>query len=97
MPATIYYMRDHYRVRPGGVPRRHAPTARDLRARSNLGFLFGILAFFVALVMLGVWLTNGVASVGRGNGECLTSARRVCGVFASEHATLRQPWSDDLA
>jgi hypothetical protein len=48
--------------------------------------MLGILVFIVALVMLGVWLTDGVASVGRSNNQCLTSARRVCGVFPSEHA-----------
>jgi hypothetical protein len=86
MAATIHYMREHYRVRPGAVPRRHASPRPELRARTSAGVMLGILIFVLVLVMLGVWLTDGVASVGRGNGECLTSARRVCGVFPSEHA-----------
>jgi hypothetical protein len=86
MPASIYYMRDHYRDRPDPIGRRSRPAPPRVRARSNLGFMLGILAFIVALVMLGVWLTDGVASVGRSNNQCLTSARRVCGVFPSEHA-----------
>jgi hypothetical protein len=86
MPATIYYMRDHYRARPDFSHRRSALARPKQRPRSDLGFMLGILAFIVALVMLGVWLTDGVASIGRTNNECLTSARRVCGVFPSEHA-----------
>jgi len=86
MAATIYYMRDHYRVRPGAVPGRRVSMRPELRTRSSAGVMLGILIFVLVLVMLGVWLTDGVASVGRSNGECLTSARRVCGVFPSEHA-----------
>jgi hypothetical protein len=86
MAATIHYMREHYRVRPSAVPSHRALARPELRARSSAGVMLGILIFILVLVLLGVWLTDGVASVGRSNGECLTSARRVCGVFPSEHA-----------
>jgi hypothetical protein len=86
MSATIYYMRDHYRVRADRVHQRRGWPHPRRRARADLEFMLGILVFIVALVMLGVWLTDGVASVGRSNNQCLTSARRVCGVFPSEHA-----------
>src|SRR5262245_20217042 len=88
MSATIYYMRDHYRVRADRVHKHGAWSQPGRRAGADLGFMLGILVFIVALVMLGVWLTDGVASVGRSNNQCLTSARRVCGVFPSEHAHL---------
>jgi hypothetical protein len=88
MSATIHYMRDHYRVRPDVVHGRSAPPRLrpQWRPRSDLGLILGILVFILALVLVGVWLTDGVASVGRSNNQCLTSARRVCGVFPSEHA-----------
>jgi hypothetical protein len=88
MSATIYYMRDHYRVHMDRVHERSAWPRPRRRARADLGFMLGILVFIVALVMLGVWLTDGVAAVGRSNNQCLTSARPVCGVFSSEHALL---------
>ena len=87
MSATIYYMREHYRAHSGAVALRAAPARPKLRSRSGVGFMIGVVIFVVALVMIGVWLTTGVASIGRANGECLTSARRVCGVFPSEHAS----------
>jgi hypothetical protein len=90
MAATIHYMREHYRVRPDELPGRRASPRPELRRRSSASVMLGILIFVLVLVMLGVWLTDGVASVGRGNGECLTSARRVCGVFPSEHAMHRE-------
>jgi hypothetical protein len=90
VPATIYYMRDHYRVRPEAAARRRAPVPSASAVRPSLAFMLGILAFVIALVVLGVWLTDGVAAVGRANNQCLTSARRVCGVFPSDHAVRRE-------
>ena len=53
---------------------------------SKLIIPLALLIFFLGLVWLGVWLTDEVAAVGRANGQCLTSARRVCGMFPAQHA-----------
>jgi hypothetical protein len=40
-----------------------------------------MLLVVLVLVVLGVWLITGVASVGRTHDDCLESGRRVCGPF----------------
>jgi hypothetical protein len=92
MSATIYYMRDHYRVRdragPGCPALRAANPQRGhvSDSLSGLGFLAGLLAYVAALVMIGVWLTTEIAAVGRPSGGCLSNVLRTCGAFRSEHA-----------
>jgi hypothetical protein len=92
MSATIYYMRDHYRVRERagpGCPALRGANPRPVGisdSRSGLGFLAGMLAYVAALVMIGVWLTTEIAAVGRPNSGCLSNVLRSCGAFPSEHA-----------
>jgi hypothetical protein len=42
-------------------------------------FHLGLAAFVIAFVLLGVWLLDGVTSVGRGDNDCLQTSMRVCG------------------
>jgi hypothetical protein len=97
MTATIYYMRDHYRGRTGQLSRRGTQVRPRPQPRRNVMVLLGILVFVLALISLGVWLTDEVAAVGRANGQCLTSARRACGMFPAEHAWQAAAPSDPLA
>jgi len=67
------------------VARRRPDRGRVARlpqstARGQL-FVLGFVLFVVAFALLGVWLVDGVSSVGRVDNGCLESARRVCGLF----------------
>jgi flagellar biogenesis protein FliO len=42
-------------------------------------FHLGLFAFVIALVLLGVWLLDGVTSVGRGDNDCPLAYVRTCG------------------
>ena len=79
MAATIHYIKNHYR----GNRTRPSSPRRTYRAADRRGALFetSMLMLVLVLVVLGVWLITGVASVGRTHDDCLQSARRVCGLF----------------
>jgi hypothetical protein len=96
MSATIYYLSDYARTRRR---MRRAPVVEDdHRARATV--TFGILIFAVVLIIVGVVLVEGIASVGRSNSDCLQSGRRVCGLFRTafvEDAVQRAVFDSDVA
>jgi hypothetical protein len=79
MSATIYYLSDYARLRR----RRHRVPAVEDDHRQQAIVTFGILIFAVVLIIVGVLLIDGIATVGRSNSDCLQSGRRVCGFFHS--------------
>ena len=79
MSATIYYLSDYARLRR----RRHRAPAVEDDHRQQAIVTFGILIFAVVLIVVGVLLIDGIATVGRSNSDCLQSGRRVCGFFHS--------------
>jgi hypothetical protein len=79
MSATIYYLSDYARRRRGAP---HLPAVED-DDRKRAAVTFGILIFAVLLIVIGVVLIDGIATVGRSNSDCLQSGRRVCGLFHS--------------
>ena len=80
MPANIHYIKEHYR----GNRAHSSPPPKAYRAANRRGAFFeaSMLTLVLVLVVVGVWLITGVASVGRTHDDCLESARRVCGLFA---------------
>jgi hypothetical protein len=46
-------------------------------------FWTAVLVLFIGFVLAGAWLVDGVAAIGRGDNDCLHSARQICGVFKS--------------
>ena len=79
MSATIYYLSDYARLRRR---RQRAPAVEDDHRQQAI-VTFGILIFAVVLIVVGVLLIDGIATVGRSNSDCLQSGRRVCGLFHS--------------
>jgi hypothetical protein len=53
------------------------------RPLGRAAFWTVLLALFIGFVLVGAWLVDGVAHIGRGDNDCLHSARQVCGVFKS--------------
>jgi hypothetical protein len=62
-------------------------VAYESAERRDTVFSLAMLAAILVFVAIGVWLISGVAAVGRGNNDCLQSARRVCGI------TSHGPWA----
>jgi hypothetical protein len=86
MAATIHYLKSHYR---GYRVRPHASKMTyEVAERRDTVFNIGMLAMIIVFIVIGVWLVSGVASMGRGNTDCLQSARKVCGILP------HGPWSD---
>jgi hypothetical protein len=79
--ATIHYLKQHYR---GSTARPPAPQVAYHPKRRAALFELGMLVIVLVLVVIGVWLISGVASVGRVQDDCLQSARRVCGLFSHQ-------------
>jgi hypothetical protein len=77
--ASVHYIKDHYRGNrtrpPVAQPTYHTAGKRWVLIEACL------LLIVLVLVVAGVWLMTGVASVGRTHDDCLESARRVCGPF----------------
>src|SRR5262245_10301524 len=79
MSATIHHLSDYARLRRR---RLQAPAGEDDHRQQAI-VTFGGLIFAVVLIIVGVLLIDGVASVGRSNSDCLQSGQRVCGLFHS--------------
>ncbi len=86
MSATIHRFPGHpFHDLAHHVARRTPDRGRVARLPQSSAtgqlFVLGFVLFVVAFVLLGVWLVDGVSSVGRVDNGCLASARRVCGLF----------------
>src|SRR5262249_49494801 len=95
MSATIYYLSDYAHARRR---MRRAPVAEDDH-RQRAAATFGILIFAVVLIVIGVVLVEGIASVGRSNSDCLQSGRRACGLFRTafvDDAVQRDVFNPDV-
>jgi len=79
MSATMHHLSDYARLRRR---RQRAPAVEDDHRQQAI-VTFGVLIFAVVLIIVGVLLIDGVASVGRSNSDCLQSGQRVCGLFHS--------------
>jgi hypothetical protein len=79
MPATIHYIKSHFR---GNRARPQSDAARYHTAvRFSTRFLIVSFVCVLLFVTVGAWLIIGVASIGRSNNDCLQGGRRVCGIF----------------
>jgi hypothetical protein len=86
MAASVHYIKSHYR---GCATRPPASRVRyEAAPRRDAAFNISLLAAILIMITVGVWLIGGVAAIGRGNNDCLQSARRVCGI--TSHA----PWTN---